>query len=306
MSPPCGCSSMARAPAFQAGYAVSITVTRSTGRAFRVQRSAHPGTLRSVQIIPQQVMRGLHLRYQRTVLPRRIATETFDSFRAKEGSREVASRFALTGLTRELLRTVPTAVLEFGPGIGTTTAATVTTLGASRKSASFLLDAIEPNAYCREQLARNVVADQVSVVTDFDHLVDATRRYDFVIVDGPDDARFVDRLERRAVVYVENNRADQREQLLSLTSRPVAAVSRWPLLTLSRRGGFHVFQFEPTATERLRFEVRNRVEHGVAAVRPIARRTLRTLGLGQILIWSDRRGANAGAQLDTPRIDDEQ
>ncbi len=47
MAPPCGCSSMARAPAFQAGYAVSITVTRSSDAGMRWARSHRSCPLRA-------------------------------------------------------------------------------------------------------------------------------------------------------------------------------------------------------------------------------------------------------------------
>lgn len=222
-----------------------------------------------------------------------MAAEVFGDYRSKRGSREIASEFALHGLLRELGRRKPTEVLEFGPGIGATTEALIGGLNRLVGRDRWTLGAVEENDFCRSELLRNLGPDasRVTVVGAVEDLDRGAMTLDFVLVDGPGSAReYFDRLSPRAVVFVENLRVDQRDELTTvLGSRPWSTRSAWPFFTTEQMGGYHVFQLDPTAWERASYPVRGAIQRAGCRARIMVRRVLGRLRLGSVLTWFEAR-----------------
>lgn len=263
--------------------------TRSEGNSW----CATPASRRATPLLTTGKGTGLHYRCGVNVWTsgrarrRRQAHEVFETFRNLPGSRAMASEFALTGLIRELERTRPTAILELGPGIGTTTHVLATLDPVPATS----VWCVEENEWCRQQLAINLAEEgaRVQVVNSVAQLPPDAGPFDFVLVDGPGDPSWADRLAPRAAVYVENHRQDQRDALSARTGRPHVTRSRWPLASLGRLAGYHVIQFEPTALERAVFTVGGGFNLAVDRLRMINRRILGRMGLERVLQWDERR-----------------
>lgn len=216
------------------------------------------------------------------------AQRIFETFRDLPGSRAIASEFALNGLIRELERSEPRSVLELGPGIGTTTKVL---LDLNPVGAESTVWCVEENEWCRQQMDTNLSADasRVNVVESVGDIPPSAGPFDFVLVDGPGDPSWADRLAPRAAVFVENYRADQRAAMSARTNRPRVSRSRWPLVSLGRLAGYHVIQFEPTAFERVVFGVGDGFNQGADRLRMANRRVLKRLGLQRLLRWDEQR-----------------
>ena len=237
------------------------------------------------------------------------AAAIFDAYRRKRGSQQIASEFALHGLLKELERRKPAEVLELGPGIGATTQTLVAGLDRTVGRGGWTLTAVEENAFCNGELVRNLGpdAERITIVDAIDALDRDTQTYDLVLVDGPGSARgYFDRLRPRAVVFVENLRHDQRNELTSLLGdRSWVTRSAWPFFTTEQMGGYHVFQLDPSPWEQASYPVRAAVQRGGCTARVGIRRVLGRLHLTAIITWFEARADGhriTAAEFADPRV----
>ncbi len=176
------------------------------------------------------------------------------------GGEHIASLHALHGLMWWVQRRRPAHILEVGAGIGTLTSGILwvrARLAAAGLGTPTLIST-EDNAFCKEQIAKNL-AEQMKdflLITDMDGFPKEVRELDFVVIDGGvlDDRYFMS-LTPRAVVFFEGFREKQRK-LLEAT----ANTRRWVRANFrsrDRRASYWVYQFEPSLWERIWFGTRN-------------------------------------------------
>ena len=135
-----------------------------------------------------------------------FAQKIFTDYRKKPGSDYIASEFALANLSALLNKIKPTSVIEYGAGIGTMTHALLAhPVGIEKVLAT------ETNAFCLEQLAKNIPAEyknKLHLISNLDDLEILRRRCDLVIFDGgtvsPDEIAF---LGEGSYCFIEGGRA---------------------------------------------------------------------------------------------------
>ena len=173
----------------------------------------------------------------------------FAVFRALPGSEQVATSYAIEGLLRWLRRRRPQHLYEAGAGLGTLSAAILTT--APVDNASFRYQLEERHVECRALWERRLGP---LVGTDIVRTPDWTpppRPFDFVVVDGPH-GPYWHHLAPRAIVFFEGNRVTERADLASaLRRRRRVAWANWR--PLDRSKGFWVAHLDPTRLESCRF-----------------------------------------------------
>lgn len=177
-------------------------------------------------------------------------------FRGRPGAEQIASLFALEGLARWILRREPRSVCDVGHGIGSTTALLAWWLVETAD-----LVAVEDDPWCREEARRNLGRLDLPVLW-FDR-IPRYMTFGFVCLDGPqvtqEDWKCLD---RRAVVFVEGRRREQRCALLATLrqeGRP-ACWAEWK--PRDRSKGYSVVLCEPSTMERVRFAL-VRIREGV-------------------------------------------
>jgi len=190
---------------------------------------------------------------------------------------QTASPGAQAALRRWLRRRRPASILEVGAGIGTLTRVILETAAGAH------LAFVEDSEVCLPILYGRMAVSERQRVTD-----DAVARsgpYDFVVLDGgTGTSAYYESLTARAVVFVEGGRRDQRAVLEQVhRHRPFAHrhVKPW-----DRSKGYHVYQFEPSRSERLAARVVNAVQFALDT----AARVLNRLG-ASIAIGKRRRPA---------------
>lgn len=147
---------------------------------------------------------------------RALAQSTYLRFSGYDGSRHIASEFALNKLL-EVTRIFKTrSILEIGLGIGTIV--------------HLLLENIltisdyygtEPNDFCREQLKINLSPEtfnRLVLVDNFNELQHRSLEFDLVIVDGKsfDLNDLKSHLSKHAIIAIEGDRQPQVDVLLKL------------------------------------------------------------------------------------------
>jgi hypothetical protein len=198
----------------------------------------------------------------------KASEEIHKHFSKLPGSEHIATKSAVYGLTKWLIRERPAIVLEIGAGIGTLTFAAIKTLSQVHVDKTYRLVCLEDNDFCLKELRNNLrcCEGRYSVVADMEQASKDIKEFDFVITDGRSqtDRTLFSRLAASAVVFVEGDRSLQMETLkLSLNSR------KWihaDIRTLRRTGevgkmrwdgGYRVVKLEPSSIDRLVFSFLN-------------------------------------------------
>lgn len=172
-------------------------------------------------------------------------------FAAQPGAEQIASAFALRGLQRWIARRRPAVCYEVGGGIGCLSAAALLALPPGVR---YRVE--ESEAWCRTEwvrLARPFVRGQIVEV--FDTWAAPARPIDLLLLDGgPRTHPSYWHLARRAVVFVEGRRREQRRVLRTLWAgrRPFVEAEWRPA---GRSKGYAVLLFEPTPAERAWFSL---------------------------------------------------
>ena len=182
-------------------------------------------------------------------------------FKAKPGSGQIASEFAIRCVMKAVKRKQPLRILEVGAGIGTLTVALF--------NACLFVDDhvpeifyVEDDPTCLEALKRNVPPTWYRMLRRFD-ITDGVdpciEPFDLVIIDGEDPANVVPYCcGRRALVVVEGNRRGQRAELELFQYAPPAALHLKPW---DRSKGVWLYQLHATPRERLVFAIRQLWQH---------------------------------------------
>lgn len=185
-----------------------------------------------------------------------LADSIHADFRAKPGSSQIASAFAIQQLEGWLWLRCPARILEVGAGIGTLSAVVAGYLAVLHGHAEAI--AVEDDPWCREQwivnlswwLHRPILFDKVP----------AYEFYDLVILDGeqmPDDGWGC--LAPGATVFVEGNRRAQRARLRQYLKNVGRPFCETPVRPPDRSKGVWMIRCEPAWWERLAFRA-NRIE----------------------------------------------
>ena len=184
-------------------------------------------------------------------------SQIYNHFKQRPGSQHIATANAVDGLIKWLDRKKPQRILEIGAGIGTMTHAILNYVENHAKDLNDpVFTSVEDNDFCLEQLEKNLGQrlDKVRLVNDLSDVQHSSEQFDFLIVDGgkPEDGRFASLVAERGVVFIEANRLEQRRHIDKL-NRPYAYTNFYQaqLDSEGRPGSYHVFQFEPTTTERI-------------------------------------------------------
>ncbi len=189
-----------------------------------------------------------------------LATEIYTLYKKKKGSKQIASMESLNGIMGWIKRCKPSTVLEFGPGIGTTTQAIIATGSGIIRHV-----ALEEVAWCRDQLRSNIgdeLIDRIEIISDSDQI---TGTFDFILVDGPvftedktkkmDELsiqryrlQFQEYLHPQTVVLFEGIRHGQQLFFRKLCPYP------WCHKHVhTRKGGYHVYQLTPSLWTKIEF-----------------------------------------------------
>ena len=172
--------------------------------------------------------------------PWRLPAEAHHAaFRARSGSEQIASAFAIAVLRATLDQLQPARVLEVGSGIGTLTY--ILTASSGRE-----VHSVEDNTYCAAELRRNLAGVQHGRISPgLGHL------HQLIVVDGdqikPNIALGL--LARGGWILVEGNRRTWRAGL-KYGYRDFIAVNLRPF---DRSKGVWLLAFEPSPTLRLGF-----------------------------------------------------
>lgn len=192
------------------------------------------------------------------------ARSIYERFSKLPGSQYMASEHAIRGLIRCLVRRRPTSVLEVGAGIGTLTFASVTILAKCQENmgsrSNTRIIAIENNEFCLSELRKNLAEwwDSFQVIEDISGLPDEAGDFDFVIIDGGEcDHRYFSKLGKGATLFVEGHRGQQRDLLESVSKNRRYVRAGFLTLSLRGKGGYWIYQFEPSATDQLLFGLMN-------------------------------------------------
>jgi precorrin-6B methylase 2 len=135
-----------------------------------------------------------------------VAKRVHAEFARKVGSEHIASEFALAHLSALLRRESPRHVLEFGAGIGT-----VTRLLLDRLGSDATVVAVEPNAFCLEQLRGGFDDPRLTILATRSDSV-LSQKFDLVIIDGglPRDLGFV---QSGVQLFFEGNRMKTQKKI---------------------------------------------------------------------------------------------
>lgn len=135
-----------------------------------------------------------------------VAGEVFRRFHPLPGSRHIASRYALAHLAAVLRQNEIKYAVEFGAGIGTITYLLLTYPEPTRTVVS-----TEPNAFCLEQLERNLPADLRARLTVISDGALPRGDFDLAVIDGKvATAEYATILRPGLICFVEGGRLPQR------------------------------------------------------------------------------------------------
>lgn len=175
-------------------------------------------------------------------------------FKARPGSEQIATAFALRGLAEWVSRTAwqvasrerrAISVGDVGHGIGTTIACIAWWAGINAS-----IVAIEDNPWCQEQAKKNLGLLEARVLWYSE--LKSYLGFDLLCVDGPQITEWAC-LAPRAVAFFEGGRRDQRAALrawLRSERRPFCEATWRPK---DRSKGFTVIVSAPTGRERVWF-----------------------------------------------------
>lgn len=175
----------------------------------------------------------------------------FAVFRALPGSEQVATGYAIEGLLRWLRRRRPRHLYEAGAGLGTLSAAILTT--APEDTTCFRCQIEERSAEYRALWERRLgpLVSATAIVRTADWIA-PPHPFDFVIVDGPH-GPYWKHLAPKATVFFEGNRVNERADLAAALGRGRRRVAWANWRPLDRSKGFWVAHLDPTRLESCRF-----------------------------------------------------
>lgn len=146
------------------------------------------------------------------------ADSFFIKFSKAEGNQHIASLFALKKVLDIVQFEKPKEILEVGLGIGSISYSILKFL--NDKSIKIRYDGTEKNEFCLAQLKINLeeVYDQIKIYGDLDDVGVNSRKYDFIIIDGSDDAitKIKDLIAKTGVLFIEGDRVIQVDVLRKL------------------------------------------------------------------------------------------
>lgn len=147
-----------------------------------------------------------------------FAKSVHEEFSKKPGAKHIASEFALAYLSAVLSKVKPSAVLEFGAGIGTITYSLL-----KHPSNVGHVTTVENNPFCLEQFATNIpqeYSDRYDLIEDDTGLTPGKQAFDLVIVDDSVKEQNYAYLDNGMTCFVEGTRSANRREIQSeLASR---------------------------------------------------------------------------------------
>lgn len=181
-------------------------------------------------------------------MPPLTPAEIQANFAAQPESEQVASSFAATGLSKWLHRMQVQQVAEWGTGLGTLTRVILCVRPMSH------IWTHEPDSWFR-QAAKHNLQEWTLRIQWFDQpwpeMKSWPGEFDCLIIDGPPSLLWIP-LRRRAFVFVEGGRRDQRKALEQRWRRTRSwCHAEWK--PPDRTKGYHVYLLEPSWIERLWF-----------------------------------------------------
>lgn len=143
-----------------------------------------------------------------------LATELYKKFSQVDGNQHIASLYALEKIIDIIKVNQPKSILEIGLGIGSISDTILEY--ATRGNISIEYFGTELNDFCLGELPKNL-GEHYSKINLFDDLasVPDNRKYDFVIVDGSDEAleSIKGIISENGVIFIEGDRTFQEERL---------------------------------------------------------------------------------------------
>ena len=185
------------------------------------------------------------------------ARQIWHRFSQLPGSQHIARQYAVYGLIHWLRKVQPRLVVEVGAGIGTLTYTSLVALNdlyGNDRQAGFRFVTIENDTFCLEQLRRNLDSWQpdMEVIHEVDQLA-GLGPIEFLIIDGgdPKETGYYTNLAPGAVVFVESNRGDQRNNLTKVNAQ--RRFARTYCRAVDGDGRYWVYKFEPALKELVAF-----------------------------------------------------
>lgn len=150
------------------------------------------------------------------MLPEKLVKENYARFCRLEGSKYIASGFALLQIIKIIKFFNVKSVLEIGLGIGSISD---TVLKMAKNDEIVLYySGTEANEFCNNELKNNVEdyakIEKYKDLTEISPLV----RFDLVIIDGQDNSlqEIVNRCKSRAIIFIEGDRKPQTKLIMSV------------------------------------------------------------------------------------------
>lgn len=206
---------------------------------------------------------------------RQKAEEYYQYFSGLEGNQHIASLFAIEKILDIIEFNKPKRILEVGLGIGSIAYSIIDFL--TLKDMEFEYCGTESNPFCLEKLPENL-NDYFRKILIFSSLEEmgSFSKFDFVIVDGLDDAieKVRDLISFNGVIFIEGDRSIQQNHLSKIfpNSWQVHLISIYhepnygPFTTGHWSGGGKLIYINPTypqklnwVREKLKSAFRNRV-----------------------------------------------
>lgn len=142
-----------------------------------------------------------------------LAREVHTQFALKPGARHISSEFALAYLSALVREIKPRRVLEFGAGIGT-----ISSLLLRHSYAIEKVTATESNAFCVEQLQRNIEREHTArfELLKPDAIVNTIKKhFDLVVIDGSVSTSDLKHLGPGTTCFIEGSRRATRREIES-------------------------------------------------------------------------------------------
>lgn len=185
------------------------------------------------------------------------ASQTYEVFKKKEGSKNIASENCLRGIIRWVRKKRPQNILEIGTGIGTIPFSLKLAKERGEITHEFAYFGVEPNEYCIGAFKKNIPGWKgfVSHIPTISSLMPG-QKFDFIIVDGRDKEfnEVLNLLEFNGTILVEGGRNSQQDVINELAGAQNRKFlrSNGIAFTFGHLGGYTVYFFDPTLADYLR------------------------------------------------------
>ena len=136
-----------------------------------------------------------------------LVEEIHEKYAKQIGSDQIATKLALSLISKHIELTIPESVLEIGSGIGTITDLLIQQLPTSD------IFCYEVNSFCLEQLKKNISSPRIILIDKLSELQNINCHIDFIIIDDLIDKRTTFELIRQTTpqsVFIEGHRRMQR------------------------------------------------------------------------------------------------